>query len=91
MPDYNNVVNLRGISTRGSLADEDRANPELIAGIEELLAEAKAGRLTGGLFVFSSTAGDHHTAIYARDISSVELMGISMLGLEMVGDFVRGV
>lgn len=83
-----NVVNLHG-KTSGLMRDEDRQNPELIAGLEELLEEAKAGRLIGGLYVFANSRQEQLTAIFARDISNVELLGISALSREMVSDFVR--
>mgnify|MGYP003327797578 FL=1 len=71
------------------MRDEDRQNPELIAGLEELLEEAKAGRLIGGFYVFANARQEQLTAIFARDISNVELLGISALSQEMVSDFVR--
>ena len=85
-----NVVDLRSGLQRTQLDPSDRVNPELVEGLEELLAAARAGILTGGIYVFSTTQNEQMTAIYARDVSSVELLGISALGLEMVNDFIRG-
>ena len=85
-----NVVSMTGEPRAASLDNSDRVNPELVEGLEELLAAARAGLLTGGLYVFSTLGNEQLTAIYARDVSSVELLGISALGQEIVNDFIRG-
>lgn len=85
-----NVINMSGQPRASGLEDSDRVNPELVEGLEELLAAARAGLLTGGFYVFTTSMGDQLTAVYARDVSGVELLGLAALGTETVNEFVRG-
>ena len=83
-----NVVNLRGVPVSGSMVEKDRRNEELIAGIKDLLAEAEAGRLSGGFHLYQLSNRDQMTAIFSRDLTNVELLGMSLLCNQMITDFI---